>query len=138
MWIFREGAISPSPETMRKRCLSTKFPLQEIRWSFGILRSESYRIWYNACPNALDVLLIFTLCFLLAWTKQWNVLEKLLIDYEKGNPFLSLFSIFLVAVFQTVTFPRATLTFRKYIFKKEFKFDDEFIFHNFLKYCVVL
>ena len=28
-----------SPETMRKLCLSTKFPHQEIRWNYGILRS---------------------------------------------------------------------------------------------------
>ena len=30
------------PETMRKLCLSTKFPHQEIRWNYGILRSDSY------------------------------------------------------------------------------------------------
>ena len=29
-----------SPKTMRKLCLSTKFPHQEIRWNYGILRSE--------------------------------------------------------------------------------------------------
>ena len=28
-----------SPETMRKLCLSAKFPHQEIRWNYGILRS---------------------------------------------------------------------------------------------------
>ena len=31
---------SESSETMRKLCLSTKFPHQEIRWSYGIFRSE--------------------------------------------------------------------------------------------------
>ena len=30
------------PETMRKLYLSTKFPHQEIRWNYGILRSDSY------------------------------------------------------------------------------------------------
>ena len=29
---------SESPETMRRLCLSTKFPHQEIRWNYGILR----------------------------------------------------------------------------------------------------
>ena len=29
-----------SPETMRELCLSTKFPLQGIRWNYGILRSD--------------------------------------------------------------------------------------------------
>ena len=28
-----------SPETMRKLCLSTKFPYQEIRWNYGFFRS---------------------------------------------------------------------------------------------------
>ena len=32
--------LGDSPETMRKLCISTKFPHQEIRWNFGILRSE--------------------------------------------------------------------------------------------------
>ena len=26
------------PETMRKLCLSTKFPHQEIKWNYGIFR----------------------------------------------------------------------------------------------------
>ena len=33
-------ALSESPETMRKLCLSTRFPHQEIRWNYGILCSE--------------------------------------------------------------------------------------------------
>ena len=32
--------LGDSPETMRKLFISTKFPHQEIRWNFGILRSE--------------------------------------------------------------------------------------------------
>ena len=42
MWKFCGKAQFPqsdSPETMRKLCLSTKFPHQEIRWNYGILRS---------------------------------------------------------------------------------------------------
>ena len=37
MEILWKGAVSP--ETMRKLCLSTKFPHHEIRWNYGILRS---------------------------------------------------------------------------------------------------
>ena len=37
-----------SPETMWKLCLSTKFPHQEIRWNYSILRSSSYCIIYTA------------------------------------------------------------------------------------------
>ena len=32
--------LGDSPETMRKLCLSTKFPHQEIRWKYGILCTE--------------------------------------------------------------------------------------------------
>ena len=32
-----------SSETMRKLCLSSKFPHQEIRWNYGILRNGTYR-----------------------------------------------------------------------------------------------
>ena len=31
--------MGESPETMRKLCLSTKFPHQEISWNYGIFRS---------------------------------------------------------------------------------------------------
>ena len=31
---------SYSPKTMRKLCFCTKFPRHEIRWNYGILRSE--------------------------------------------------------------------------------------------------
>ena len=31
-----------SPETLRKLCLSPKFPHKELRWKFDIFRSESY------------------------------------------------------------------------------------------------
>ena len=33
--------LGESPETMRKLCLSAKFPPQEIRWNYGIFRSET-------------------------------------------------------------------------------------------------
>ena len=34
-----------SPETLRKLCLSAKFPYQEITWNYGILRSvELFRL----------------------------------------------------------------------------------------------
>ena len=35
--------LGESPETMRKLCLFTKFPHQEISWSYGIFRSV---IWW--------------------------------------------------------------------------------------------
>ena len=34
-----------SPETLRKLCLSTKFPPQEIRWNFDISRGADKRKW---------------------------------------------------------------------------------------------
>ena len=46
---------SESPETMRKLCLSAKFPHQEIRWNYLIFRrlklitfSEKTRAWIPA------------------------------------------------------------------------------------------
>ena len=33
--------LGESPETLRKLCLSTKFPHHEISWNFSILRSEN-------------------------------------------------------------------------------------------------
>ena len=35
------------PETMRKLCLSTKFPHQEVTWNYGIFRSDNgqIKIW---------------------------------------------------------------------------------------------
>ena len=35
------------PETLRKLCLSTKFSHQEIRWNYGIFRSDRYGYKYN-------------------------------------------------------------------------------------------
>ena len=32
-----------TPETMRKLCLSTKFPLQESKWNYDILRSATIK-----------------------------------------------------------------------------------------------
>ena len=41
VWRFCRNIVSgESPKTLQKLCVSTKFPHQEIRWSFGILRSE--------------------------------------------------------------------------------------------------
>ena len=34
------------PETMRKLCLSTKFPHQKIRWNYGIFRSALMNLRY--------------------------------------------------------------------------------------------
>ena len=31
--------LCDSPETMRKLCLSAKFPYEEIRWNYGIFHS---------------------------------------------------------------------------------------------------
>ena len=49
----------PSPETMRKLCLSAKFPYQEIRWNYGILRSVYYKsgsaFWYDADVTKLEI-----------------------------------------------------------------------------------
>ena len=36
-----------SLETMRKLCLSTKLPHQEIRWNYGIFCSEMPPFWFN-------------------------------------------------------------------------------------------
>ena len=39
---------SDLPKTMRKLCLSTKFRYQEIRWNYGIFRSEYYfKYWWS-------------------------------------------------------------------------------------------
>ena len=47
LWTFCERHSFPrvsgdSPKTLRKLCLSAKFPHQEIRWNYGILRSVSF------------------------------------------------------------------------------------------------
>ena len=34
--------LMDSPETIRKMCLSTKFPHQEIRWNYGVFCSDIY------------------------------------------------------------------------------------------------
>ena len=48
-WIsrnFLEKLFSSDlPKTMRKLCLSTKFPHQEIRWNDGVFRSKSWIQW---------------------------------------------------------------------------------------------
>ena len=53
VWKFCEKAQFPhsfgrARKIMRKLCLSTKFPHQEIRWNHGILRSAKHkRSWSN-------------------------------------------------------------------------------------------
>ena len=42
-----------SPETMRKICLSTKFPHQ-IRWNYGVFRSDHFRISFDTLPRYSD------------------------------------------------------------------------------------
>ena len=37
-----------SPETMRKLCLSVKFPHQEIRWNYGIFRRGHLPYWTHS------------------------------------------------------------------------------------------
>ena len=39
--------LGESPETMRKLCLSAKFPHQEIRWNYGILHSDSIKAEFS-------------------------------------------------------------------------------------------
>ena len=40
VWKFcGKAQFRESPETMQKQCLSTKFPHQNIRWNYSILRS---------------------------------------------------------------------------------------------------
>ena len=41
------NSLSKLPETMRKLCVSSKFPHQEIRWNYGILRSELFCTNYH-------------------------------------------------------------------------------------------
>ena len=41
-------------ETMQKMCLSTKFPHQEIKWNYGILRSAYFtnnKVYYESISN---------------------------------------------------------------------------------------
>ena len=56
------------PKTKRKLCLSSKFPHQEIRWNYGILRNESqmtlYYLWGHKAEEScrftnVDVEIIF-------------------------------------------------------------------------------
>ena len=49
MEILWKGTVSASPETMRKLCLSIKFPYQEIRWNYSILHSVCDIVTLNHC-----------------------------------------------------------------------------------------
>ena len=40
-----------SPETMRKLCLSTKFPHQKIRWNYSILRGDCWKGSHHIHPQ---------------------------------------------------------------------------------------
>ena len=57
--------LTYSPETIRKLCLSAKFPHQEIRWNYGIFRSVSVsrdqRKWFENIFAYLGVLDYFLL-----------------------------------------------------------------------------
>ena len=46
---------------MRKLCLSSKFPHQEIRWNYGILRSASYRKTYPRWTQFIQSCLVVKL-----------------------------------------------------------------------------
>ena len=43
------------PETMRKQHLSTKLKQQEIRWNYGILRSEWGLVWIHISAKSEKV-----------------------------------------------------------------------------------
>ena len=60
MAILWKGTVSESPETMRKLCLSAKFPHQEIRWNYGTLRSVSASI-----PTKVLQIITKDICILL-------------------------------------------------------------------------
>ena len=42
-----------SPETMQKLCLSAKFPHQEIRWNYGIFRSDCFKTFAETVKDRL-------------------------------------------------------------------------------------
>ena len=50
--------LGESPETMRKLCLSTKFPHLEIRWNYSILRSvrihKNLKSWSMSYLKKMD------------------------------------------------------------------------------------
>ena len=58
-----------SPETMRKLCLSTTFPYQEIRWKYGILRSDWQgfilvgTVYFGWCKDCYKLLVWFIWIF---------------------------------------------------------------------------
>ena len=53
-------ALGNSPKPMRKLCLSTKFPHQDIRWNFGILRILHHSI-FGAKQSLHFVFLVYKL-----------------------------------------------------------------------------
>ena len=70
MWKFCGKAHFPivsgdSPDTVRKLPLSEKFPHQEIRWNYGIFRSECFK---NGVPGRLEI--VHCKCFFLTQTRN--------------------------------------------------------------------
>ena len=80
-----------SPETVRKLCLSTKCPQQEIRWNYGILRSG----WKIQCLYSIDLCLnvsscasVYPVCFsILNWyfKSRFNKLKRVLQNAETST-----------------------------------------------------
>ena len=73
-----------SPKTMRKLCLSTKFPHQEIRWNYGILCSGNEKCYtIKSKATLIDLNKIVKNYFLELWIHLvlllWNV------DHTPGN-----------------------------------------------------
>ena len=79
---------------MRKLCLSTKFPHQEIRWNYGILRSD----WvsgskYNTFPKGRLTQIKYRNGFFFKNTLQWDF-EK--VSVRQNNLFDIKISFFLI------------------------------------------
>ena len=69
-----------SPESMRKLCLSRKFPHQEIRWNFGVLRTVC--IYINTAYLIATVRKDFfknhnsitqCMCWVISWSKPITI-----------------------------------------------------------------
>ena len=75
VWKFCGKTVSgESPETMRKLCLSTKFPHHEVKWNDGILCSVLIK--KLSCKRSISAILIISLIFL-SLLKQYLYHTKL-------------------------------------------------------------
>ena len=82
-----QTSYTASPETMRKLCLFTKFPHHEIRWNYGILRSDIFiYVWVrdriSVLYSDLILWLILDICKLVKslrgfWPITANCYEQL-------------------------------------------------------------